>query len=90
MDKFRIASIVAKVFIILIVAAVFQFVKEEYYMRMLMIVGLPYLLMYALWFSAASAPSQKMPLWLRVLVSILFALLAFGFAYYQNWLKIYC
>ena len=81
MDKFRIASIVAKVFIILIVAAVFQFVKEEYYMRMLMIVGLPYLLMYSL-------SVQKTPLWLRVLVSVLFALLAFGFAYYQNWLKI--
>lgn len=81
MDKFRIASIVAKVFIILVVAAVFQFVKEEYYMRMLMIVGLPYLLMYSL-------SVQKTPLWLRVLVSVLFALLAFGFAYYQNWLKI--
>ena len=81
MDKFRIASILAKVFIILVVAAVFQFVKEEYYMRMLMIVGLPYLLMYSL-------SVQKTPLWLRVLVSVLFALLAFGFAYYQNWLKI--
>ncbi|MBQ1176979.1 MAG: hypothetical protein IIX52_05380 [Paludibacteraceae bacterium] len=81
MDKYRIASIVAKVFIILVVAAVFQFVKEEYYMRMLMIVGLPYLLMYSL-------SVQKTPLWLRVLVSVLFALLAFGFAYYQNWLKI--
>ena len=81
MDKFRIASIVAKVFVILVVAAVFQFVKEEYYMRMLMIVGLPYLLMYSL-------SVQKTPLWLRVLVSVLFALLAFGFAYYQNWLKI--
>jgi hypothetical protein len=81
MDKFKIASIVAKVFIILVVAAVFQFVKEEYYMRMLMIVGLPYLLMYSL-------SVQKTPLWLRVLVSVLFALLAFGFAYYQNWLKI--
>lgn len=88
MDKFRIASIVAKVFIILVVAAVFQFVKEEYYMRMLMIVGLPYLLMYSLWFSVTTISVQKTPLWVRVLVSVLFALLAFGFAYYQNWLKI--
>ncbi|MEE1183513.1 MAG: hypothetical protein UHZ06_03390 [Paludibacteraceae bacterium] len=88
MDKFRIASIVAKVFVILVVAAVLQFVKEEYYMRMLLIVWLPYLLMYSLWFSVTSISVQKTPLWLRVLVSVLFALLAFGFAYYQNWLKI--
>lgn len=88
MDKTRIAAIVARIYLILIIAAVLQFVKEECYMRMLMIVFLPYMLMYSLWFSAGKSKEQKLPLWARALIGIVYTLLSFGFAYYQNWLKL--
>ena len=88
MDKTRIAAIVARIYLILIIAAVLQFVKEECYMRMLMIVFLPYMLMYSLWFSAGRSKEQKLPLWARALIGIVYTLLSFGFAYYQNWLKL--
>lgn len=88
MDKTRIAAIVARIYLILIIAAVLQFVKEECYMRMLMIVFLPYMLMYSLWFSAGKSEEQKQPLWVRALIGVGYAILSFGFAYYQNWLKL--
>lgn len=88
MDKTRIAAIVARIYLILIIAAVLQFVKEECYMRMLMIVFLPYMLMYSLWFSAGKNEEQKQPLWVRALIGVGYTILSFGFAYYQNWLKL--
>ena len=88
MDKTRIAAIVARLYLILIIAAVLQFAKEECYMRMLMIVFLPYMSMYSLWFSAGKSEVQKLPLWVRALIGVGYTILSFGFAYYQNWLKL--
>lgn len=86
MNKDRIASIVAKVFVVLAFAAVFQYVKEAYSVLVLLIIGIPGML--AVGFQSLSGTKSPTKLWVRVLILVVYTIAVFGYAYYKNWLNI--
>lgn len=86
MDSSRIGAIIAKVYMVVLCALVFQFAKEEHALLVLLTALLPYMLIAG--FQSAMQSALHSKIWVRIAVGVLWTVIAFAFAYYKNWLNV--